>query len=517
MPEIPETRTGQRRPLGKIQRILLVIGLCLAVVVLLWLTLHPEGRPPMDRTSEPVVARPSARIDSIEIAPLVESDEPLDLSALPANRAYWAVVKFEAGPQANMVNCDLTVRFFDGSRAEQAHSTQSVIGQKEGRVKFFLSGGTSTQNEIRAELVATTGYWSKEATGALTYTTANESPEIVAWAAGTGGTVLTGSLSDDEWSPVGPLTYMNKTEYVDLLVGGANGVLLAGTWTASNGEQTGFVTGTGTQGATWHGDAPMQVDEISSLAGSFHADPSYDFLSDCVYLATRYEERGWEVQKTEFLGTTRHWITLDLADGREISDVFTVGEDVVWAVGKGGFLARSGDGGRSWVRQDPGTDADLDTIVAADADNAWVAGYEQTLLRTRDGGATWSRLRWPHRFEFITDLACVDGNHLWATGDHDLFARTSNGGESWTFFSSGYGAEFNSVAAADWDTVVAVGDGLSIVSTRDGGESWRRHEAGKPLYDGMTWARRDARLLAVGLCERTPVPGSAVEVLTNPY
>lgn len=86
-----------------------------------------------------------------------------------------------------------------------------------------------------------------------------------------------------------------------------------------------------------------------------------------------------------------------------------------WAVGSGGSIYRTLNGGSSWQPQASGVSTDLLDVKFVDALEGWVVGDAGTVLHTTDGGRHWSNERspTPHALEriFFTDRA-----HGWAVG-----------------------------------------------------------------------------------------------------
>jgi hypothetical protein len=60
-----------------------------------------------------------------------------------------------------------------------------------------------------------------------------------------------------------------------------------------------------------------------------------------------------------------------------------------WAVGEGGAIFHSTDGGETWDPQPSGTTVTLYSVASSDSMSAWAAGEDGTILHTTDGGRRW--------------------------------------------------------------------------------------------------------------------------------
>src|SRR5579884_96417 len=61
-----------------------------------------------------------------------------------------------------------------------------------------------------------------------------------------------------------------------------------------------------------------------------------------------------------------------------------------WAVGSGGAIVKTTDGGKRWRRVPSGTQALMTNVFFADAKHGWAIGANGTILATRDGGEKWT-------------------------------------------------------------------------------------------------------------------------------
>lgn len=88
---------------------------------------------------------------------------------------------------------------------------------------------------------------------------------------------------------------------------------------------------------------------------------------------------------------------------RDLSAVSFVDKNTGIAVGDGGAIIATTDGGVTWTPQISGTTNPRDGVISVDVDNATAVGNRGTILRTTDGGATWS----PQSSETSDDLWSV--------------------------------------------------------------------------------------------------------------
>lgn len=126
--------------------------------------------------------------------------------------------------------------------------------------------------------------------------------------------------------------------------------------------------------------------------------------------------------------------------GNLLNAVCTVG-DSLWAVGEGGTILHSTDGGGTWSAQPSGTSLALNDVTFADAENGWAVGgddgsdWGQTshvVLHTTDGGETWLRQHAPGNSDAdLWAATCTDARTAWAVGDYAVYA-TTDGGQTWS-------------------------------------------------------------------------------------
>ena len=103
------------------------------------------------------------------------------------------------------------------------------------------------------------------------------------------------------------------------------------------------------------------------------------------------------------------------------------------AVGEGGLILHTTDGGNSWVRQTSGTVFTLFGVSFSDANHGTAVGGtigKSQILHTTDGGAHWAIQPNPGKV-FLFDVSMIDANLGTAVGDGGTILHTTDGGENW--------------------------------------------------------------------------------------
>src|SRR5207237_881269 len=106
------------------------------------------------------------------------------------------------------------------------------------------------------------------------------------------------------------------------------------------------------------------------------------------------------------------------------------------AVGEGGTIVRTTDGGDHWASQPSGTTLQFRGVSFADSDNGTAVGLGGTIVRTTDGGNSWA----PQSSGTSNDLfgvSFIDTNTGTAVGGacgiggESTILKTTNGGNTW--------------------------------------------------------------------------------------
>ena len=183
------------------------------------------------------------------------------------------------------------------------------------------------------------------------------------------------------------------------------------------------------------------------------------------------------------------------AGGRVLSVDFA-GPLVGVAVGVGGAIQRTGDGGKTWTTVESGTKRNLRGVAFADGKVgiavAGPAGTGAGMIRTDDGGLTWREQPCVPGTDICTSgsplvaVALLPSQFGMAVGGRGrlgpaVVIKTTDGGRSWTKLDLGFvPSQLQALALLDERTALAVGLQGVILFTRDGGATWSRRSSGTP-------------------------------------
>jgi photosystem II stability/assembly factor-like uncharacterized protein len=195
-----------------------------------------------------------------------------------------------------------------------------------------------------------------------------------------------------------------------------------------------------------------------------------------------------------------------------LTDVTFVGQSA-WIAGYQGVILHSADGGKTWARQPAGTSMTLEGIFFLDQDHGWAAGWSGTILRTTDGGKTWTPSKATAQWT-LTAIYFRDAANGWIAGFGGQLLHSKDGGVSWTAQKSPVNSSLTSIAfdhaGRGW---ITYDDGLLVSDDR--GESWKEVPAGGRYFLGKLLAV-DQTLWAIGQSVILQQSGTGKEWQKNP-
>lgn len=146
-----------------------------------------------------------------------------------------------------------------------------------------------------------------------------------------------------------------------------------------------------------------------------------------------------------------------------------------WAVGSGGGLFVTHDGGQTWSTKVTGISNDLKWIVFPDAQDGYAAG-DSVILHTTDGGNTWQQINLPTTTNHISSISAPTATTVYVTANPDSgpngVYESTNSGQTWgsspILASDNFSTVLFPSSADGW----AIGNG-AISRTVDGGATWK--------------------------------------------
>ncbi len=142
-----------------------------------------------------------------------------------------------------------------------------------------------------------------------------------------------------------------------------------------------------------------------------------------------------------------------------------------WAVGDGGTILTTINGGTRWTARTSGTTETLNSVYFTSATQGWIVGNAGTILTTSSGGNMWTS-QISGTIQVLSSVYFTSATQGWVVGVGGTILTTSNGGTTWTPQTSGTTQSLLSVFFISSTQGYAVGAGGTILTTNDGGNTW---------------------------------------------
>ncbi len=123
----------------------------------------------------------------------------------------------------------------------------------------------------------------------------------------------------------------------------------------------------------------------------------------------------------------------------------------IWVQNVGERYYYSFDNGESWTMGElPGFPFQIADMEFFDESIGYAVGYGGYAARTDDGGVNWEVLPTPNNNDNFTDIYIIGANEIWLSTNDDAAYYTGNGGQNWAILpigSQGFGS-FSAIAAS---------------------------------------------------------------------
>ncbi len=179
-------------------------------------------------------------------------------------------------------------------------------------------------------------------------------------------------------------------------------------------------------GKSWTLATNSSAGELTALA--FHKDGSHGWTISVADPGSKHTT----IARTDNGGMTWTARTNTGTGQRVLSMAFNEDAKRGWAVGTGGTILHTIDGGDSWNSQASNVKAVLRAVLFnSDGKRGWVAGEGGTILHTTDGGKSWSGQFSDTESDLYALAFQPDGLRGCAAGANDTMIQTNDGGKTW--------------------------------------------------------------------------------------
>jgi len=190
-----------------------------------------------------------------------------------------------------------------------------------------------------------------------------------------------------------------------------------------------------------------------------------DFFNESIGIAVGL---GGRILKTTDGGVT--WVSKPSGTAAALSGVIFADADTVYVCGRAGLVIKSTDGGDTWVDKSVGILPDLLSVHFISTTTGWVCGLTGTIQKTTDGGDNW--VSQDITAGALLSIFFIDANVGWVCGQDGEVFKSTDGGTNFSAQVSGTPDLLNEVFFIDANKGWMVGGFDQILLTTDGGTNW---------------------------------------------
>ncbi len=187
-------------------------------------------------------------------------------------------------------------------------------------------------------------------------------------------------------------------------------------------------------------------------------------------------DTGWAVgEGGAIIKTTnggQNWIWYESGVENTLRTVSSVNGQRVIAAGDGGIIIISEDGGKSWNTLPSGTTDNIWNMQMITDEIGWMVGESATALKTTDGGLTWNQQPIPYPGYSYWDVSFADTNVGYISCSVGVVLKTTDGGINWIMQIAGDTRALWTIYAIDTLRVSSGGFAGKVVYTTNGGNNW---------------------------------------------
>ena len=192
------------------------------------------------------------------------------------------------------------------------------------------------------------------------------------------------------------------------------------------------------------------------------------------------------------------WTELDPGVNAGFYDVHFIDANSGYAVGSGGMIIKTENGGINWTRQTSNTTQYLYGVFAIDNNDAYAVGSNGTILKTTNGGVTWWDIGWQYTSTLLS-VYFTDHNFGYVVGDNGDMVMTVDGFAHYTDWTFGSGDVYlKSVYFCDALTGFIAGNSQYIWKTTNRGYNWSSQNTSGIAFNEVCFPSSNVGYLLAG-------------------
>jgi photosystem II stability/assembly factor-like uncharacterized protein len=159
--------------------------------------------------------------------------------------------------------------------------------------------------------------------------------------------------------------------------------------------------------------------------------------------------------------------------------VHFVNTDTGWAVGTGGTIIKTINGGEDWTISTVTTNNILLKISSFNGNIVIAGGYDGLVFRSSDGGENFAQVASGlGSGQDLWGLQMINDTLSWACGMNNSLIKTTNAGLNWQIVSTGLNTNYWWLDFLNTQVGFIACDGGKVLKTTNGGISWQQYQAG---------------------------------------
>ncbi|HMS34857.1 MAG TPA: YCF48-related protein [Ignavibacteria bacterium] len=127
-----------------------------------------------------------------------------------------------------------------------------------------------------------------------------------------------------------------------------------------------------------------------------------------------------------------------------------------------------------WILQNSFTNDNLYDVEFYNRYTGWAVGDGGTILKTTNGGTNWNNIPNPAVGKPLSSIHIVDSNICYVVGWFETIVKSTNGGNDWVIIRNGpwgSGSSYDAVFFTDESTGWIAGTGQKVLRTTNGGDT----------------------------------------------